>query len=134
MRLLLQSCRSRRSGTTLVEATVAIALMGAIVAALIPVLSRTTAIREQVDRREIALEAVANLLERAATMPELSDERLLAISAEMIPDNRLPLPTWVVRVQPDSSMTRVEVTLSWQHREQVRSSVSLVRWYPGGQP
>lgn len=125
--------RQWRSGMTLLEATVAIALLVGVMAAVVPVLSRTSMIRDQVDRRAIALDAVANVLERATREPELTEQKLQDLSAGRIPEDRLALPEWKFAVHSEPPLRRVEATLSWQHRDQIRSSVSLVRWYPGGE-
>lgn len=125
--------RQLRSGMTLLEATVAITLLVGVMAAVVPVLSRTSMIRDQVDRRAIALDAVANVLERATREPELNEQKLQDLSAGRIPENRLALPEWKFTVHSEPPLRRVEATLSWQHRDQIRSSVSLVRWYPGGE-
>ena len=120
---------------TLLEAVVALVVLGAVVAAIIPVLSRTSMVREQVDRREVALHALSNLLERAAILPERTEDRLRATALELLPDGQLPQPEWKITVQSDEpTLQRVEAELSWQHHDQARSSLSLVRWYPGGRP
>ena len=127
--------RSTRPGMTLLEATVALAVVAIVVAAIIPVLSRTARIRDQVEHREVALQAVANLLERAAVLPERTEASLQAVVATVLPADQLPQPTWVFTVQAEEpALQRIEAQLTWQHGGQTPRSVSLVRWYPGGQP
>lgn len=127
---------SRSRGFTLVEAGVALALLGTVMALLVPMLSRTSGLREQIDRREAALEAVANLLERASLIPQPTSETLQPIADQLASETELTSPQWkiVVTPEPAPSLNRVEATLSWQSPNEVRSSVSLVRWYRGGTP
>ena len=132
--LSIRATQRPRPGAFLIEATVAIVLLGVVMALVVPVLSRTSMIREQVDRREIALDAVANLLERASRDPKLTEQALQAMTVELIPENRLPLPEWKVTLHSEPPLQRVEASLTWQHRDAIRSSVKLARWYPGGQP
>ncbi len=131
-RLISSRCR----GFTLAEAGVAITLLGTVMALLVPMLSRTSGLREQVDRRETALEAVANLLERAALLPQPTPETLQPIADQLADETELSSPQWKIVVTPEQapSMNRVEATLSWQSQSEVRSSVSLVRWYRGVTP
>lgn len=127
--------RSTRTGMTLLEATVALSVVGVIMAAIIPVLSRTTKVRDQVDRREVALQAVANLLERAVALNERNETSLQAIGPVVLPADVLPQPTWTFTVQTEEpALQRIEARLTWQLRGETPRSVSLVRWYPGGQP
>ena len=125
-----------RRGTSLIEMGAALALLGTVLALLVPVLTRTTGLREQVDRREVALSTVANLLERATLVPQPTPETLQPIADQLAAETRLTAPLWKIVVTPEQApaMNRVEVSLSWQGSHQVRSSVSLVRWYRGGTP
>lgn len=127
---------SRPRGFTLVEVGVAIALLGTVLALLVPMLSRTSGLREQIDRRETALEAVANLLERASLTPQPTPETLQPIADQLAAETELSGPQWKIVVTPEQapSLNRVEASLSWQSPSEVRSSVSLVRWYRGGTP
>lgn len=127
--------RSTRTGMTLLEATVALSVVGVVVAAIIPVLSRTTRIRDHVDHRDVALQAVSNLLERAVTLNERNETSLQAIGPAVLPADVLPQPTWTFTVQTEEpALQRIEARLTWQLRDETPRSVSLVRWYPGGQP
>ena len=130
------SWTSPRRGTTLIEMGAALALLGTVLALLVPVLSRTTGLREQVDRREVALTTVANLLERATLVPQPTPETLQPIADQLAEESALTAPQWKIVVSPEQAppMNRVEVSLSWQGSHAVRSEVSLVRWYRGGTP
>jgi type II secretory pathway pseudopilin PulG len=114
----------------------ALALLGTVLALLVPVLSRTTGLRESVDRREVALSAVANLLERAALLTKPTPEALQPIADQLAAETNLTAPTWKIVVTPESAppLNRVVVSLSWQGSHEVRSEVSLVRWFRGGTP
>ena len=135
-RISRHSGMSVRRGTSLIEMGAALALLGMVLALLVPVLSRTTGLREQVDRREMALTTVANLLERATLVPQPTPETLQPIADQLAAETRLTAPQWKIVVTPEQApaMNRVEVSLSWQGSHQVRSSISLVRWYRGGTP
>lgn len=127
--------RAARTGMTLLEATVALVVVGIVVAAVIPVLSRTSRIRDQVEHREVALQALANLLERATVLPERTETSLRAAGAAVLTADRLPQSKWEFSVQAEEpALQRIEARLTWQPRDQAPRSVSLVRWYPGGQP
>jgi len=125
-----------RLGFTLVEVGAALALVGTVLALLVPVLSRTAGLRDQIDRREVALSAVASLLERASLVPAPTTESLQPIAEALTADSRLTAPQWKIVVTPEQSppMQRLEATLSWQAQSETRSSVTLVRWYVGGKP
>lgn len=125
-----------RRGFTLVEMGAALALLGTVLALLVPVLSRTSGLRDQINHREVALSAVANLLERAALVTAPTVESLQPIAEELTTDARLHVPQWKIVVTPESSppLQRVEATLSWQASTETRSSVTLVRWYIGATP
>ena len=127
---------SPRRGSSLIEMGAALALLGTVLALLVPVLSRTTGLRESVDRREAALSTVANLLERAALVPNPTPETLQPIADQLATETSLAAPQWKIVVTPEQAppMNRVEVSLSWQGSHEVRSEVSLVRWYRGGTP
>ena len=120
----------------MIEVGVAIALLGTVMALLVPILSRTSGLREQVDRREIALEAVANLLEQASLIPQPTTETLQPIADHLAAESGLTSPQWTIVVTPEQApqLNRVQASLSWQSRSEVRSSVSLVRWYQGATP
>ena len=131
------SCRAvARRGTTLIEMGAALALLGTVLALLVPVLSRTSGLRESVDRREVALNTVANLLERASLVTQPTPETLQPIADQLATESEIAVPQWKIVVTPEQSppLNRVEVSLSWQCSHAVRSSVSLVRWYRGGTP
>ncbi len=127
---------NRRRGTTLIEMGAALALLGTVLALLVPVLSRTAGLRESVDRREVALNTVANLLERASLVTQPTPETLQPIADQLATESEIAAPQWKIVVTPEQSppLNRVEVSLSWQGFHEVRSSVSLVRWYRGGTP
>ncbi len=125
-----------RCGSTLIEMGAALALVGTVIALLVPVMSRTSGLREQVDRREVALGAVTNLLERASLVPHPTAESLQPLAAQLTVESPLTSPEWKIVVTPEQApaMNRVEATLAWQARPGVRHSVKLVRWYVGGAP
>ena len=115
---------------------VALTLLGTVLALLVPVLSRTSGLRDQLDRRELALGTVANLLERASLVTTPTTELLQPIAAQLTDESSLPSPEWIIVVTPEQSppMQRVEATLSWQAHSQSRNSITLVQWYSGGKP
>lgn len=125
-----------RCGSMLLEVTVAAALLITIMGVLTPVLTRSAEKRHQIDQREQALGAVANLLEYAALQSPPSHESLQPIAEQLIKNEELTDPEWKIVVTPEQSppMNRVEVTLSWQSRPLVRHSATLVRWYRGVTP
>ncbi len=112
----------------------ALALLGTVLALLVPVLARTSGLRESVDRREVALNTVANLLERASLVTNPTPESLQPMADQLATESEIAVPQWKIVVTPEQSppMNRVEVSLSWQGSHEVRSEVSLVRWYRGG--
>ena len=126
----------QRRGTTLVETTVAAALLITIMSMLVPVLTRSAEKRQEIDQREQALAAVANLLEHAALQSSPSRESLQPIADQCIQHSELANPEWKIVVTPEQSppMNRVEATLSWQSRPLVRNSATLIRWYRRGTP
>ena len=126
----------RRRGTTIVEAMVAAALLITIMSMLVPVLTRSAEKRREIDEREQALAAVANLLEHAALQSSPSRESLQPIADQCLQHTELTTPEWKIVVTPEQSpsMNRVEATLSWQSRPHVRNTATLVRWYRGGTP
>ena len=127
---------SRRRGSSLIEMAAAIGLLGAVMAVLLPVLSRTSGLRDEVDRKEVAASAVANLLERASLVASPTPESLQSIADPLTAQSRLDSPQWTIVVTPEPTppLNRVEATLSWKTRHGTRNSVMLVRWYPGGKP
>jgi type II secretory pathway pseudopilin PulG len=128
------SCQRR--GSLLFEVGVAAALLATVMSVLIPVLARTSEKRAQINQRELALETVANLLERAALVPQPTHETLQPIADQLTRPDELPAPEWniVVTTEQNPAMNRVEATLSWQSRPLIRHSVTLVRWYTGETP
>ena len=125
-----------RRGTTLLEMGAALALLGTVLALLVPVLARTSGLRESVDRRELAMNTVANLLERASQVTSPTPETLQPMADQLATESEIAGPQWKIVVTPELAppMNRVEVSLSWQGSHEVRSEVSLVRWYRGGTP
>ena len=126
----------QRFGITLVESVAALSLLAVLTAAVIPVLSRTSQLRRKVDQREVALNAISNLLERASLLNTWNDTTVQAQTVELVSPLDLPSPEWKVMVTQESSipLQRVEVTLSWQQPAGMRGSVSLVRWFAEEQP
>lgn len=120
----------------MIEMTVAVALIGTLIAVLVPVISRTQIVRTEGLVRERALSSVANLLDRAALLPQRTNETLAPLASELIAGLEITEPEWKFAVTPDgeSSLEQLQATLSWRVNKSTRTSVSLVRWYPGGQP
>ena len=127
---------AKRRGSSLIEMAAALGLLGAAMAVLLPVLARTSGLRDEVDRREVAASAVANLLERASLVASPTPESLKPIADQLTEGSRLTAPQWQIVVTPETTppMNRVAATLSWKTRHGTRNSVMLVRWYPGGKP
>lgn len=126
----------RHRGSVIVEATVAAVLLITIMSMLVPVLTRSAEQRREIDQREQALTAVANLLEHAALLSPPSLASLQPIAEQCIQHSELSNPEWTIIVTQEQSppMNRVEATLSWQSRPLVRNSATLVRWYREGTP
>jgi hypothetical protein len=124
----------RRRGYLLVEVFVALTILAALFALVIQMVSTTARERRATERRAIALEHAANLLERASAIPfeKLSAESLreVTISAD---DGQL-LPESDVRwtVDEDGSEVpakRVGVELTWRAPHgRSDAPVRLVTW------
>ncbi|RLS56026.1 MAG: hypothetical protein DWH91_07830 [Planctomycetota bacterium] len=133
---LVEVHQPRRCGTTMVEMAVAVALIAALISILVPILSRAQVSRTEGLVRERALTSVVNLLERASLLTERTPETLAPLGQEMIAGLEIPDPLWTFErtTEADGPLVRLQATLSWSTNRTTRSSVALVRWYPGEQP
>ncbi len=108
-----------RRGVILLEVVAACGLMAVLVAVCLQMLAVTTATRRTVERRAIALQEAANLLERASALSwqDITPERLTEI--DIAPSVREILPGAVARwsvktpAEPGPPATQVRVEITW---------------------
>ncbi len=122
-------------GFTLFEVVAALILLGVLLGFTLKTLSWIAAEQRDAARRQLALHALANLLERAAATPfESLNERALA--AWTIPDdakNALPDAVLSIRVAAVGDAKRVAARLDWTGRSGVREAPCRITafFYPG---
>lgn len=136
IRTVVLQPRSPRRAFTLVDVLAACAMLSILMSMIIPLLSRTAALSEATERREEALLIVSNLLERCHLLPQQNVESIEPIAVELTKGSRLSATQWRLdsTIDPEVPMSRVTATLSWEDRPGLRREVTLVRWFPGGQP
>jgi len=114
-----------RRGFTLIELTIAAALLGLLVGALSQFIGRWEAARRAADERRFALSAIENLMERATVLdfdPAAAEEEL---------QGRLNSPRVEFRIsEPDDlGLIAMTASLSWQNAQGERTSpVTLTAW------
>ncbi|MGQ0635709.1 MAG: type IV pilus modification PilV family protein [Planctomycetaceae bacterium] len=111
--------RRPRAGFTLVELTIAALLLGAIFVSVIPVLGLITRDRREAERRQLALIAAENLLDRLAALPysDLTVERVARYRLPETVAGQLPEAALRCDVSADDdsqSAKRISVELRWQ--------------------
>lgn len=128
--------QNHRSGMTIIEATTGLVILMVVISSIVAVLSRNSSMRAQIEQHEFAMQAVANLLERAGVSPTPSEDQLRTIGQELLQDGSLTEPEWSIQSEQESTppLRRTQITLSWKSPPRQNNSVSLVRWYPGGTP
>jgi len=110
-----------RRGILLIEVIAACGLTAVLLALCVQMLSLTALERRHIERRAIALQEAANLLERASALPfdELSDAKLAELT--ITPEVREILPqaksAFIVSDEPgDLPTRRVRLEIHWQGR------------------
>src|SRR5947209_4820676 len=112
----------RRPGFTMMEITIALALLGTATVLVAQVATASLAERTRAAERLAAIEETANVLEaaRARPWPDLTPDWA---AAQRLPDElagRLRQAVLTVRVEPESDRPRVKrvtVELSWKHSD-----------------
>jgi type II secretory pathway pseudopilin PulG len=115
--------RPNRDGTTLAELIIALMLLGAATAVMLPLMVSVAAQRRAAEQRQLALFAAENLLDDLAATPwgELTQEALsqrLARGDETAAPRTLPGLDRQVTVidRPDESARQITVQLRWKNR------------------
>jgi type II secretory pathway pseudopilin PulG len=125
---------NRSEGFTVVECVVATVLISVLMLALLPVLNRTNAVREQVDRQTYAIQYLRNLTERGLFATEQTDPELSPEVQDILPEAQL----LTERTPEPTGGTRVSLTLQWSADSGVgQDSATLHYWLPvatGGAP
>lgn len=124
----------QRRGIVLIEVLTACGLLAVLLALCIQLLSLTAIERRHVERRAIAMQAAANLVEQASIVPfdQLTDEKLAAIEtssgiARLLPDVMTTFT--VVEDREDSTAKRIRVEIQWNGRGGRREPpVRLTYW------
>ena len=119
--------RPSRRGFTLVEMTIAAALLGVLFAALGVFVSRWEAARRSANERALALRAVENALEHAIIAR--ADTTSRDIDPETLEQLRSP-KLLIQQGDPDDlGLIPVTATLTWQNAQgQTTAPVSLTAW------
>jgi prepilin-type N-terminal cleavage/methylation domain-containing protein len=125
-----------RRGFTIVEVLVAAGLLAVLLALCAQLLSVTGHARRASERRAIALEEAANLIERVRTLPfaEVTPERLARI--ELAPEVREFLPDATAKLSIDKETDavpakRVRVEIQWRAAAGPEPPARLTFWvYP----
>lgn len=121
-------------GVLLIEVLAACGLTAVLLALCVQVLSLTALERRHIERRAIALQEAANLVERAAALPfdELTDAKLaeLSLSPEVVQILPQAKSTFTVSDEPgDLPAKRVRVEIHWQGRGgREEAPASLTFW------
>jgi Tfp pilus assembly protein PilE len=131
---------TQRRGITFLELLVAVVMLVALLAVLAQILAVVAGQRRHAARRLLAVEEVANVMERVAALhfKQLETEQLDGISLSAKAAESLPEAQLTVEVTPDqtgpSSAKRVTVELIWKNRAgQTNRPVRLTAWrYPDG--
>lgn len=131
----LQSQRHReRAGFTLVELFISGILLAAIAATALPILAATARQQQETLRRQAAVQAAANLLERYTVKPweelQLAESQGVELPAALL--DRLPEARGRVAILPaegEPPARRIQVELDWQDSRQQRTRpVQLTTW------
>jgi Tfp pilus assembly protein PilE len=123
-----------RRGFTLVETAVAFGLMAMLIAVCLQMLSTMAAERRAVERRAVAMQEAANVVERIAALPweQLTPERLSAMDLSRSVQESLPGGVAQVSLEPveaDPSARQIRVEITWVHpADNSEAPVSLRFW------
>jgi len=124
-------------GFSLLEMAVAGVLMAILLSLCLKMLSATAIERQSVEKRLLAMQEAANLIERIAALPsnELTPERLALLQQTSAAPQILPGGVAQVSLesdQPDAQARQVRVEIRWGIRpEDAEAPVSLSYWPPG---
>jgi len=124
----------RRSGFTILETLVAVAMLTALLAVAMQVCTATAAQRRQTQQQLVAVEETANVMERVAALPwdDLTPEgvgkiELSTVAEEALPEAALTIDLAEAKGKPAGR--RVAVTLEWAPRAAgPPSQTQLVAW------
>ncbi len=111
----------KRRGVLLIEVIAACGLTAVLLALCVQMLSLTALERRHIERRAIALQVAANLIERASALPfdELSDAKLAELTISPEVGKILPQAKSVFTVSDepgDLPARRVRLEVYWQGR------------------
>ena len=123
--------RRRCRGGTLIEVMVASVLLSTVLVTVFPLLGRATTIRREAARRQLAVEAATNILERLATGNATPE----AAAALVLPDvvrTQLPgvrLQVVISDIEGVVPSRRAEVSIAWLTQAGGPANpVTLVAW------
>ena len=125
-----------RDGFTLMEVIVAAGIIGALFLVTIPLLSQIRVVRQEAERRMIAGEETANVMEAAAALArggELNREALerlgLSPAAERLPERSLEVE--LADADPPLTGQRVTIRVAWtSDAGRPGDPVTLTAWFP----
>jgi len=125
-----------RRGFTLMEVIVAAGVIGALFLVTIPLLSQIRTVRQEAERRMIAGEETANLMEAVAALARqgpLTDAALdgltLSSAAERLPDASLEVER--APAEAPFSAQRVTVRVAWTSETgRPADPIALTAWFP----
>lgn len=130
--------RLARRGFTLFELIIAGLLLGAVVVAAVPTVGWIARERRESERRQLALLAAENILERLSAIPwaDLTPDRAAGVALPEDLQRQLPAPELRVAVagETDGSLgKRLSVEICWHERPgKYPAPVRLTAWvYPG---
>lgn len=130
---MLGAYMARRAAFTMIELSAAVAVLAALLAVAVQVLGWVGRARRELERREIALQEVGNVMERVAGHPwnQRTDAALRAI--ELSPEARAALPQGRLAVHVRDGgivrQKRVIVEVDWAAGTQPVAPVRLVAWF-----
>ena len=126
---------SRRRGFTLVELTLTVVLLTVAMTTVVQVLGWVATERRAIERRQWAIQEVANLMERLTAEPydavTADSARTLALSGSTAA--KLPEPELTIEVaEARGEAKRLAIRLTWRNRAGLRETpVRLTAWiYP----
>lgn len=125
--------RRARRGIVILETVVASALLVALVAVSLQMLSTAAAQRRAVDGRAIALAEAANVAEQISTLPfdEITTDALAAIQLSAAAKRSLSQGELKLDVEPLNSPPqgkRVSIEITWKGSPRIESPVRLTIW------
>lgn len=133
---------SRRSGVTLLETVVTLTLVVVLLSLIAPVTRWSNAQRRASDRRELAIQTAANVLERlsARDWNEITPAAADAVALPADAAAQLPEATLTIAVTPaetDPPAKRITVAIGWNNRAGRRVAPATLTAYvfaQGGAP